>query len=167
MTATFPTRTAAEYREMAARSRKASADSWERSDTDGYLTQWACDSVAREYDVLADLVENGGKVEAQALFFLDGTLASADRRHNDYGYYWLLNDEAAERFGKRFVSESNARKASTREKNYAKKGFAIGTVKGDGVVVSGGNLMIHYMQVIARNAELEIVRTSGGDPVDY
>lgn len=169
MSATIPTETAAKYREMAAECRKRSQESWERSDTDGFMSQWASDSVAREYDMLADLVEDGGMIETRALFTLDGQLASTDQREGQFGPYWLLNDAATAVYGKRFFSESNAGTAAKRAANNAKKGFAFGTIRVRGQVEFVGKSLISVHAVYRpveqdmRDGTFEIASTNNPD----
>jgi hypothetical protein len=68
---------AAQYREAAAKCRRDAAESWERSDTDGFVSQWASGVTAREYELKAQIAENGGRAEFPALFDLDGNLVAA------------------------------------------------------------------------------------------
>lgn len=117
-------RTGDEYRAAAASARKAEADSWERSDTDGFLSQWANRQMAASYDHLASVADNGGVMNTLALF-LDGELASTDQRDGAYGLYWVLNDAAAEKFGKRFFNGSKAKNATARDKA---RGFTYGYI---------------------------------------
>lgn len=117
-------RTAAEYRSAAASARKAEAESWERSDTDGFLSQWGNREMAKRYDHLASIAENGGMMQTLALF-LDGEFASADQRSGQFGLYWILNDAAAEKHGKRFFNPSKAKNATERDKA---RGFTFGYV---------------------------------------
>ena len=160
MSVHFVTETAETYRAMAKDCHRRSAESFDRCDTDGYLSQWAADMSARRYGVMAKVAENGGKTEEAALFFADGTIASHDMREGKFGAYFFLTDEAAKRYGSRFVNLSNAKKAETRRKNYAKKGFTYGRVKGDAVVMSGGNgYNISYYPVIKNGAEVEVIST--------
>lgn len=122
-------RTADEYRAAAAAARKSSAESWERSDTDGFLSQWAADTMATRYDFLAQVAEDGGKIEHIVLFF-QGKIASTDQRDGQYGYYWILNDEAAEAYGKRFFNPSKAKDNYARDRA---RGITYGTVRVDAV----------------------------------
>jgi hypothetical protein len=112
------------YAAKAADCRKRSAESWERSDSDGFLSQWANDKVALDYDYAASVAANGGKLEDLALFF-NGQLASHKQLNGQWGIYWVLNDEAAEAYGKRFFSGSNAKNSVQRDRA---KGFTYGTV---------------------------------------
>lgn len=127
-TKSFAGKTADEWKALAQAARTESAASWERSDTDGFMSQWANDEMARRYDFCAELAETGGRITVSAAFLLDGTVASFDYREGDYGWYYLINDAAKAVTGVRFFSPSAARKAKTRAANNAKKGFSEGTV---------------------------------------
>lgn len=61
-------KTAQELRQMAADCYQQKQESWERSDTDGFLTQWASGLSASLYIAQAEIVENGGKWEFPGLF---------------------------------------------------------------------------------------------------
>lgn len=65
-------RHADKLREKAREAYRRSAESFERSDTDGFLSQWASDLTGRKYQIEAELVENGGKSEFRGLFNEDG-----------------------------------------------------------------------------------------------
>lgn len=132
-------KTADEWRVVAAASRKRSADSFERSDTDGFLSQWAGDMSASEADLKADIAEANGMIDVEALFLADGRIASTHYGNGDFGPYWRLNDTAALVYGKRFFNPSQAGKSATRRRNNAKKGFTIGTIRVAAyVTLSGG-----------------------------
>lgn len=62
-TYTISDHTAAEYTAMAEDCIRREQESWERSDTDGFLSQWASNSMARTYRTLARLAANGGDVQ--------------------------------------------------------------------------------------------------------
>ena len=133
-------KSAQEYRDEAAAMRQRSADSFERCDSDGFVSQWADNVLASEAMAKAALAEKGGVIDAPALFLADGTLASTHyRTDGQYGPYWVLNNRAAEAYGKRFFSPSRAQKAATRRKNNAAKGFTVGTIRVAGhVTLAGG-----------------------------
>ena len=123
------TKTADEYRaEAKAKSAEAEA-SFERCDTDGFMSQWASQLGADLARRKATLAEQGNTFEFSALFDLEGNVASTHLSHGDYGFYYVLNDEAAEKFGRRFVSPSMAQDPKREHANNAKKGFAIGTIR--------------------------------------
>jgi len=139
VTTTYEGLTPEQWREKAKGSRQSAADSWERSDTDGFMSQWASGLMASEYELKAQLAEAGGLTTTRALFFA-GTdkVASTHFAQGQWGGYWVLNDEAAAQFGKRFLNES---KASTGEKQRAamvKKGFTVGRVRVKGYVAMYG-----------------------------
>lgn len=131
--------TPAELRAEAQRADQAAADSFERSDTDGFLSQWASSITARKLRAQAELAEAGGLTETSALFNLDGTVASTHQGEGQWGPYWVLNDAAAERYGKRFYSPSRARSMATRRANNRRKGFTVGRVSVRGYVTITGS----------------------------
>lgn len=155
-------RTAAEYRTAAAAARKAEADSWDRSDTDGFLSQWASKEMARRYDHLAAVAEDGGQMNTLALF-LNGELASTDQRNGTYGLYWILNDKAAAAFGKRFFNGSRAKNATERDRA---KGFTYGTIRANAFEhPRTGMATLDYDAV--KNGEFEVIATDGAyDGID-
>lgn len=126
---TYQGKTAEQYRTEATTARRLSAESFERCDSDGFLSQWANDLGARELELKAKIAEAGGTVDTDALFLTDGRLASTHQAEGEWGWYWVLNDAAAAVYGKRFFTPSKALKGATRRANNAKKGFTVGTVR--------------------------------------
>lgn len=144
-----------QWRASARRSRKEAHDSFERSDTDGYLSQWASQTVAREYDLKAELAANDSHWEFDALLDMDGRPVPAKHIESKYGWSWALMDEN-QKFTGEFINESKARKADARNKHYASKGYKLGRVRAPGAVGSGGNGI---------NVNYYVFRTDGGyDP---
>jgi hypothetical protein len=137
-TGTFEGRTAAEWREMAADSARRSFESFERCDTDGFLSQWALDSSAEGYRMRAQLAETGGTTRARALFDLDGNLIPSVHGWGQYGEYFAVLDNE-ERGWSRFVKPSQARSEETERKNNAAKGFYVGYVTTAAKVVMIGS----------------------------
>jgi hypothetical protein len=131
--------TATDHREAAKSRYRQEQESWERSDTDGFLSQWASNLTAREHQAWADLLDNGGKTRLRVLMNLDGTVASTHIHHGQWGASWVLNDAAAARYGKRFFKESEAASAKRRRATHASKGFTLGTVLVDGYVAIQGS----------------------------
>lgn len=117
--------TADELRQMARDARQRSADSWERSDTDGFLSQWAADSMADLYDMAARLAEADWTGEEFALFTLDGELLDARYVETPYGWSWVYDGP----HGPVWVTESQARDWVVRRRNNERKGYRIGRVK--------------------------------------
>jgi hypothetical protein len=120
---------AQELRAEAAKHYADAAESFERSDTDGFVSQWASGIMGRKAELQAKIAEAGGTAEFPALFDLAGQVISTHRAYGQYGAYYVLNDEAAEKFGRRFISASNAQKDGTRRANNAKKGISEGTIR--------------------------------------
>jgi hypothetical protein len=170
--------TPTDLRTKAAAHDQAAADSFDRSDTDGFLSQWASSITARKLRAQADLAEAGGMIEIRALFNLDGTVASVHYGHGKYGSFWVLNPDAEARFGRRFLNPSRARKAATRNRNLRGKGFAEGTIKVAGYVTIAGSgtglsgAASAYVATLPKVEDLragryEIVATDGADTEDW
>lgn len=134
---TYQGRTAQQWREAAYGNRKDAAESWERSDTDGFVSQWASGITASECEAKAELAEANGWAEFIAVFDLDGNLMDAYHMSGTYGPYWLI--KGLPKDVKPFFSESNARKGSTRYANDTKKGYRLGTVRRKGFVKLAGS----------------------------
>lgn len=124
----FAGKTASEWREMAKGCRKESFDSFERCDTDGFLSQWANDTMARRYEHCAQVAEDGGNIWTSAIFDLEGNFVTADYREGQFGWYYLVPQKFVDAGIKRFTTTSSANKATTRAKNNAKKGITEGKV---------------------------------------
>ncbi len=89
-TAASPT-TADEHRAAAAADRQAAADSFDRSDTDGFLTQWAHGVTAREHDLAAAILEKGGLWTFPGLFdTATGARVEARMVDGNYGRVWAV-----------------------------------------------------------------------------
>lgn len=125
----FTRKTAEEYEAMAQQCRDERARSWEDSDSDGYLSQWANQEMALRFDGLAELASNGWMLQERALFDLEGRLIPAVQREGQYGLYWAVLNPANP-YGPcaAFFTESAAQKTETRVKNNAKKGYYVGEV---------------------------------------
>jgi hypothetical protein len=96
------TATADELREQASRHYLAAEESFDRCDTDGFLSQWAHGLNAQLCQAKADIAEDGGMADFEVL--LEGERrVDAKLIDGQYGACWLLSDEEAERFGRRFI----------------------------------------------------------------
>jgi hypothetical protein len=123
---------AAEYRAEARGNDQAAYDSFERCDTDGFLSQWAHGQMATRYIRAAEILEAGGCADFIALFDLEGNLVPAKYMETQYGWSWALLEVNADESIQRIVgwfNPSKARNAETKRKNNAKKGYALGTVR--------------------------------------
>lgn len=119
-------RTAAQWEAIALESRTDAAESFDRCDTDGFLSQWASNRMNARYLDMARIADNGGTIETHAVFDLDGNLVTIDRREGDYGPYWFIPQNEGKA---RFFNESKADKFATCRRNNEKKGYRIGSVR--------------------------------------
>ena len=94
-------------------------ESWERSDDDGFLSQWANQEMAARYLRAASIARNGYVDHFRVVADLDGNVLSDDERKGDYGYYWLIRSAQGK---ERFFKESTAVKKETALRNNARKG---------------------------------------------
>lgn len=127
--------TAAEYRDKARQHERDAIDSFDRCDTDGFVSQWASGVMAQEARLNAHLAEHGGTDDFAALFDLDGNLVAAKLIDGQYGLCWglLESDDPSSRIT-RFIG-AFPRRAST----MARKGFYEGTVRCAAHVVVRGS----------------------------
>jgi hypothetical protein len=101
-------------------------ESFQRCDTDGFLSQWADGLEARRLRLAADIAEDGGTSEFLAVFTLDGKYVPARRcESGHYGWndYWMLLDPDGQATGT-FLAYHPARRATL-----AKKGYVEGIVR--------------------------------------
>jgi len=81
-------------------------DSFERSDTDGCLTQWAAGITADLRRVQARILRDGEKASFCGLYEGDRRVA-ARLITTQFGTSWLLRDDEALRFGRKFIPEGD------------------------------------------------------------
>lgn len=112
-------KTASDYRAEATQHEQNALDSFERCDTDGFLSQWASGLNAEKARVNARLAENGGKAEFPALFTLRGELVAAKLIPTQYGTAWgvLATDDPESEIVK-WVGAFPARKSTMEKKGY-------------------------------------------------
>lgn len=94
--------TSEQLRARAADSERAKAESFERCDTDGFLSQWAHDLSARRDRVQADILDRGGVARFPGLVDGEGRRIRARivRRHNQWSHtdeeVWLIEGPGGE-----------------------------------------------------------------------
>lgn len=143
-----------EWRAMARRKNDAVAESWDRCDNDGFLSQWAGGVMARLYDRLADHAENGGKAELQWPFMDGEPVADYKWVDGRYGASVLINP-GKDGF---FWNPSKARKGAARLAADERKGVVWGAVRAEVVVfLAGGGISVSPRSERRKGAELEII----------
>jgi hypothetical protein len=98
--------TPADLRARAVASRKASQESYERCDTDGFLSQRASDTMAMVWNAQASLIESGKTYIFIGLYH-NGRRVAAKQIPTKFGYTWLLRDDEAAIFGRKFIPIGN------------------------------------------------------------
>ena len=150
--------TADALRAEAARHEQNAADSFDRCDTDGFVSQWASGLNARVARLQATIVENGGTAEFPALLDLDGNLVPAKLINGRFGMVWgLLASDDPQSEITSWVSAFPKRESTMRN-----KGFAEGhvRVKAKALVKGGGKGLAG-----AANCFAGTIRLDGGfDP---
>lgn len=154
------TKTSEELRQMAADCHKRSSDSFDRCDTDGFLSQWASDVTGNLYHLAADLAAAGWTRELSALFDLDGNLLDAELKDGKFGLSWMVRNADG---SVRWVSTSRAKSAARRRAHYESKGVREGTVRRRVVPVmaAGGPFGCYPSFIVDRDHadQVEIVST--------
>lgn len=110
------TKTAEQYRKGSRQHEQNAADSFERCDTDGFLSQWASQQNARIEDALADLAERD--CIATVVFLCDeqGNKVNARPIATKYGTSWGVRDESGKIV--KFVAYRPARKSTLAKHGY-------------------------------------------------
>ena len=98
------------------------AASFERCDTDGFLSQWAMGLGASRKRMEATLAEEGGVSDFLALFTTDGEWVPAKMIQGTYGPRWMVLDHEGRRTGQYLNYHS------VRRQTLAKHGFVEGYV---------------------------------------
>lgn len=134
------TMTPEQHREAANALDARAEESFQRCDTDGFLSQWAAGISAQKHRLAAQVAEAGGVWSFPALFDVEtGERVPAKLIDGRYGTCWALVDEDG-RFTGQFIKAFPAREATM-----AKKGFregremapAMAKIEGRGTGLSG------------------------------
>lgn len=141
------TKTAAELRQMAADADRAREESFQRSDTDGFLSQWAHGLSAQQYRAQADIAERGGVAKFTGLYEGDRRVI-ARSIETQFGRAWLLDDAEAARFGRKFIpTGTNSRvqkKLGLSQRSEWQQARAEITGSGRGL---SGNAWVHVVRI--------------------
>lgn len=148
-------------RERAREAAQHAADSWERSDTDGFLSQHANSLSAQQHRLQAEIDDAEGLSSFPALADTDGNLVPAKLVHTRYGSAWgLLSDPDDPQ--SQFTGFVNTSKAATPEKRAAAlagKGYQVVTVRAPArAVLAGGGQGLGGMLGV----HAAVVRADGG-----
>ena len=113
------------HRRQAAQHEQNAADSFERSDTDGFLSQWASGINAQVERAKAAIVEAGGIATfyTYELRDLDGELVPAKLIDGQFGPCWALLDEAGD-FTGTFIGAHPKRVSTLERKGYREERVA-------------------------------------------
>jgi len=137
------------HREKAKQADQEAFDSFERCDTDGFLSQWASRITADKHRLAAQIAERGGTWQFPALFDLEGRPVNAKLIDGRYGRCWaLMEGETNGPFTGEFVTAFPKRPSTM-----TKKGFfegevvreAYADIRGSGTGLSGNA----WAQVVA------------------
>lgn len=121
--------TAEDHRRLAEEAEQRKADSWERSDTDGFMSQWASGLSADKHRLAAQIAENNDRAWFPALFDLEGNLVAAKLIDGRYGLVWgLLESDDPDSPITGWFNPSRAADDDRYRANNAKKGYYIGGV---------------------------------------
>lgn len=155
---------AEKLRQEARKAREDANESFDRSDTDGFMSQWASNTVAREKEAKALLIEQGGKAEFQVLMDKDSKIVPAKRIDTRYGTAWAVFEDPHDNrspFTGEYINESQSPNLKTQAAALARKGYKLGLIKAPASVKSGGNrVMITYFFARKGNdplADIEIL----------
>lgn len=130
----------AELRAEARAHADAAQDSFDRSDTDGFVSQWAHGINGQLAARKADIAENGGRSNFPALFDLDGNLVAAKYLNGAYGMVWgILADDDPQSTIVAWFNPSKANNEATARANNAKKGYYVGQVRAAAHAYTGGS----------------------------
>ena len=106
-----------DLREQAADLDRRASESFDRCDTDGFVSQWALGLTAQELRLQADIDEAGGVAEFLALFTVDGEWVPAKRIETQYGSRWMVLDRFGNRTGE-FLPFLPKRRRTLADKGY-------------------------------------------------
>lgn len=146
--------TAPELRDRAAERAQEAHDSFDRCDTDGFLTQWASGLNSNADRMAADLLDAGNVAEFAALYDLaTGDRVPARLFDGQYGLCWMIVDATTRKATGTFVSAFPKRTATMERKGY-REGAELAPAR---VVMTGSNVC---------TVRPAVVRTDDGTGMD-
>ena len=152
-------KTATQHRQDASDAELRKSESIERSDTDGFLSQWANGITADLARARAKVADNDGKAEFRGLFTEDGTRVEAKIIINRWNQSsWMLTRKAEAEHGRRFIPACKSRGTSRIQKalklhEEQEMANALAVTTGSGTGLAG-----------ACSVHVTVVRTDRGCP---
>jgi hypothetical protein len=140
--------TALQHRQAAEECRIREEESWQRSDTDGFVSQWCNSLGAREHQMNAEIAEAGGVALFQGLYCGERRVLAKQVSRPCFGapwkkeHVWLLHPDEERVFGRRYIPVTYAGKTSRVQKalnicQRSEKAPAIAKVMGGGTGMDG------------------------------
>lgn len=140
-----------EHRRLAEEAEQRREESWDRSDTDGFMSQWASGLAADEHRLAAQIAEAGGRAWFPALFDLDGNLVAAKLIDGRYGLVWgLLESDDPDSPFTGWFNPSRALDDDRARRNNAKKGYYVGGVMARAKADLGGGSITSVRAIAKR-----------------
>lgn len=106
-----------QLRAAAAKLEDAKEESFQRCDTDGFVSQWAFGLTAQVKRLQADIVEAGGISQFTGLFTLEGQRVRAKLIKTRYGTAWAFCDEQ-DKFTGKFINAFPQKPETMAKKGY-------------------------------------------------
>lgn len=127
-------------RAEAAQHERDAYESFERCDTDGFLSQWASGLSASQKRLQAEITEQGDSYEFPALFDLDGEIVPAKLLPTRYGIAWAIFASWDALNAHRSPIERWVTAFPVRESTMTRKGYYEGSVRAPArAELRGGN----------------------------
>ena len=132
--------TAQEEQDKRSECHKDREESFERCDTDGFLSQWANGVQAGVHSLRKEIAENGGLGLFPGLYRRDtGERVRAKLIEGRYGFCWAFCDENGKFTGK-FLNDARTKRAALYKRGYVVLGEWVpagATTRGEGTGLSG------------------------------
>lgn len=162
------------HEDKAKKNREDATESFERSDTDGFMSQWASNTMASHHDMQAELERNGGKAEFNALFDSNGNIVPAKMvevpdRYNpgrtNTAWAILSDPDDVDSPVESWINTSKSSNPATKEAYLAKKGYTMGKVRAPAYVTERGNNLVNTRSLFVRKdrgffKDVEVVTTN-------
>ncbi len=117
-------------------------DSFERCDTDGFLSQWASDLTADKKRLEADLIEAGGVITIVGPVTEDGDPVRFKTVDTRYGRKWLVLDDNDDAVAWLDIASVNLN-------TYRKKGYNLGRYEVKGIAKIAGSRATNCTAILA------------------